>query len=133
MSNEGELTLEDFMIHFGSVLSQNFGELRGMLVTQAVKLQKLENMIKDLKKRQEGYVETPEEQVVPEEQFAKDLKQENKHPATSTPKRGSVDADLDEEEVSPYGESISVVLSAILINLFPRNSLLRLQAIVHPR
>jgi hypothetical protein len=117
MSDEGVLTIEDFMVHFGNVLNQNFGELRGMLVTQAVKLQKMENLVKQLKAKQNGEeleelsAASPEVFVMPEEQFAKGLKQENKKvPTTSTPKskRNSDDAaefdENDEVTTSPYGK-----------------------------
>jgi hypothetical protein len=120
MSIEGALTMEDFMVHFGTVFSQNFGELRGMLVNQAVKLQKLDNMVKQMQTQlQEKISETvesveevsapspppPEELVVPEEQFTKGLKQEHKEiPSTSTPNPKRKTANLDDDDVSSqYG------------------------------
>lgn len=124
MSSEGALTVEDFMILFGNILNQNFSELRGMLVTQSIKLQKLEKMVKaqqkenvDVSKLEEssGITTTPEAFIVPEEQFAKELKQDYMQvPSTSTPKpkRNRADDDLDNNEEgaqSPYGESRSCV------------------------
>lgn len=110
------------MIHFGNILNQNFSELRGILMTQAVKLQKLENMVKELMTQQketeseepeaeeEELIRSPE--VIPEEkQFEDELKQDNNElPTTSTPKmkRKSADADMDDNDdaaANPYGES----------------------------
>lgn len=153
MSNDGVLTIEDFMIHFANVLNQSFGELRGILLVQAVKLQKLENMLKELQSKQavkteaaaeeeEVTTEASEEHEVPEKQLGEGLKQVVKQfPVTSTPKpkRRSTDADMDEHDdsaISPYGEKQfwSVFIAQFLSEpSIPRNLLLWLQEAFRPR
>lgn len=112
------LTMEDFMVHFNNILCHNFGELRGILANQSVKLQKIENMLKELEKPIQPDEESDEDPVVEgnidptvnikkEANLTENLKDLEPLPITSTPKpkRNSKNADLDDElETSPYGK-----------------------------
>ena len=122
--------MEDFMVHFNNILCHNFGELRAIMANQSIKLQKVENMLKELKKPvKEEDDESKEESdqdakpadhsalveesidptgnIVKEEKLIDDLQYQKSMPITSTPKpkRSTKNADLDDDlETSPYGK-----------------------------
>lgn len=99
--------MEDFMVHFNNILNHNFGELRAILSNQAVKLQKFENILKNLNIPRDPEVldqnvQSAEPPTEKDENFTEE-------PKISTPKikrNSEDDADLDENEAesSPYGK-----------------------------